>query len=255
MKRQIILLFVLILLLTGCSQIDANNKKQTAVTKQETEQLAVSFIEAESATIDNQDGFYLRFAVKQLSGEPLQAEDYSFSLQDVLKDKDGYEYQALLNERLLTDQAGDPLPSDTVHFRQFFTPRLSNNLSTLPVSFFINPTYYKRDVIFENISAKSENVHNNDLILERVNIDGKKLSLFLTDVHQVKGLEIALLQDGEVIYPVFSKTEYGKLSNSLTVDFEFAKTLPELFSLKVTRHRLQDIVVELPFNIPIYYPY
>lgn len=236
-------------------QSDANEKKQNAVTKQETEHLAVSFVEIAKGTVDDQDGFYLRFAVKQLSGEPLQADDYSFSLQEILTDKDGNEYKTILNERLTTDQAGDPLPPDTIHFRQFFTPKLSNNLSTLPVTFFIKPTYYKQNVLFENISAQTENVINNDLLLQRVSVDGKKLSLLLTDVHHVKGLGIALLLDGEEIYPVFSKTEYGKLSNSLAADFEFAKPLPNTFSLKITRYRLQDIVIDLPFNVPIYYPY
>lgn len=231
----------------------ANEPKK--ITKQETEHLEVSYVEMKKGTVDDQDGFYLRFKVKQLSGEPFQADDYSFTLQDILIDKNGHEYKTISNERLTTDQAGDPLPADTIHFQQFYSPKLSNNLTTLPVTFYIKPTYYNKNILFENIHAPAENVLNNDLLLQKVSVDGKKLSLVITDVHDVKGLKVSLLLDGETIYPVFSKTEYGKLSNSLFAEFEFAKPLPETFSLTVTRYRLQDIVQELPFNLPIYYPY
>lgn len=254
MKR--LFLFIIILnLLVACSSNQANDKKQKAITEQETEQLAVSFVEVKKGKINDIDGFFIRFAIKQLSGEPFETERYSFTLQDILIDKNERRYKAITSELLTTDQAGDPLPEDTVHFQQFFGPLLSNDLTTLPVTFYIKPTYYEREIIFEDVSPQSTPLQKNDLTIERIAVNDKKLSLFITDVHDTKGIEVTLLIDGETIFPVFSNTEYGKLSNSVAIDFEFALPLPESFSLKVTRYRLNDVVKSLSFHVPIYYPY
>lgn len=242
--RKFIFLIIILFLLCGCSLIKdhtSSESEQKYVTTQMNKHLKIQFQSIEHDLINREEGFWLHFLIERQSGAALTEQNYSFSLPNQLT-IDDHLYE--------TKEKKVEFVEDQAKFSQFFTPRLQKTTDSIPITLFIKPSYYKQEVIFDQLTNGSKNIVNNDMVLLDVEVDGKELNLIVNDVHSIVGLKSALLINNEEIYPTFSNTEINKRNNTLFITHTFATPLPEKFTMKFTRHRLEEVVWNAPFLLP-----
>ncbi|WP_209121872.1 hypothetical protein [Alkalihalobacillus sp. BA299] len=251
--QSIIVMIILSLVLSGCNQGNVSKaSKSTATPSQfENQHLSVTYEGHSNAVVDNENGFYLSFQIDQLGPYPIDDKHFSFALQKTIEDNLGNEYESIKTEVLTTKDNGEPLPEKTIYFRQYFKPELKEDSRYLPVMFFAKPLYYKKTLLFENLEHNTENDIVNDLNIARVEADKKKLTLYIEDVHNIQGLEATLIHSEEEIYPIFASTETSQFNHSVVAHYEFAVDIPDPFTLKIKRHRLQDQLWEFPLTITL----
>ncbi|UOE93235.1 hypothetical protein [Alkalihalobacillus sp. LMS39] len=242
---------IILFLLVGCSTV-SQEAEDTDILMMENEDIRVSYLQMLPEEQDGEAGFSVYFSIEQLGSTPITEDNYSFTLQRTITDYEGNAYETLTNERLTVDMEGDPLPEGTVFFKQFFTPEIIEETSILPVSFFTKPIY-QRDIIFETISFEQahEPIHNNGLTIHKFEVEKDKLSIVVEDVHPVNGLKMTLIKDGEELYPLSSLTHVSDDSNHMSVQFQFAQPIPDPFTIKLSRHRIEEIIWEFPFEIEV----
>lgn len=244
-------LFIMILTLSGCNLGNQTNvSKSTASPSHfENQHLSVTYAGHSSTLLNDKNGFYLSFEIIPIGSYPIDESHFSFALQRVIEDDIGNEYESVKTEVISTNDDGEPLPENKVYFKQYFQPELAKDSKDLSVMFYAKPLYHRQSVLFENLSHDSDNKRLNDLNIAKVQTDGKKLTLYIEDVHQIQGLETTIIHSGEEIYPVFTSTEVGKFNYSLIANYEFAMEIPDPFTLKIKRHRLQDQLWDFPITI------
>lgn len=239
--KKIIFLLLCLCLLIGCYKERSSSNEETVITSHEHRNLKIEFTKTEHAIINNEYGSIVQFMIHDLSGEPLNAQNYSFSLQNPLE-IDGQVYEAR-NTMIETTPSGDIL------FTQFYTPNFPKKINSLPMIFTIKPLYYQKEVIFQNLSNGMQNVSNNDLEIVDLKIENNQLSIAIKDIHPIIGLKVVMLSGEEEIYPTFSKTDYHEQANMLVVQNTYTHPIQEPITVKMTRHRLIEIIWNLPFIV------
>ncbi|WP_142302818.1 hypothetical protein [Bacillus sp. FJAT-45350] len=250
MIRLLLLGILSMMTLAGCYNTNTN-ELPSVITENNNQRLHVSYQGTEHTVINDSEGFYLLFEISHLDGPKLTKDNFDFSLLNILKDNNGTEYTSLSKEIVTNDENGEPLPEGTLAFKQFFTPKLDSNEEKINLSFFIKPLYYSRDIIFENISEDINLLTKNDMTIGELKTEENKLSVKIGDVHDIRGLEVSMIYDGEEIFPAFSSTDVNQEVNQMQATYTFTNNIPPTFSLKFTRHRLQDIVWEFPLMLPV----
>lgn len=236
-------LFGMLCFLCACQATESSVDLQV---ENQNSHLHVEFETIETGEWDGQQGFFITIAATSTMDQ-YQAEQFSFALDSVLTDENGATYEALHSETL------PPLESneDQIRMRQFYTPELPNNLSRLDITVFAKPLYYKREIVIPEMTDGTTNRFINDLVINRAETDGGRLTIEISDIQPISGLSLSLIQDDEEIYPVFSTTRYREDTNQLMASYDFATPLPDSFTLKLTRLRLQEQIWQLPLTIPV----
>ncbi|MEB1806182.1 MAG: hypothetical protein LPK26_02565 [Bacillaceae bacterium] len=244
-------LFILILILSGCNLGNPTNASKTTASPShfENQHLSVTYAGHSSTLLNDENGFYLSFEITPIGSYPIDESHFSFALQRVIEDDLGNQYESIKTEVISTNDAGEPHPENKVYFKQYFQPELNQDSNELAVIFYAKPLYYRQSVLFENLNHNSEQYMLNDLNIAKIQTEGKKLTLYIEDVHQIQGLETTMIHSGEEVYPVFTSTEVGKFNHSLIANYEFAMEIPDPFTLKIKRHRLQDQLWDFPITI------
>ncbi len=243
-------MLIVIFILSGCN-LGSETKSTASPSQFENQHLSVAYDGLANTNKDAENGFYMTFQIDQIGPYPLDDKHFSFALQRVIEDDVGNQYESVKTEIITEKENGETLPEGTVYFRQYFKPELNIESSKLSVLFYAKPLYYQQTVLFEELDHDSENVVVNDLNIARVKTDKNKLTLYIEDVHNIQGLETTMVHGGEEIYPVFSSTEIGKFNHSIIANHEFAINIPDPFTLKVKRHRLQDMLWDYPITITL----
>lgn len=247
--RLVILILTFSIFLIGCS--DLYQDKVATVASNENEHINISFLEYEQAEVEGQSGFFLSFSIEQKNESYYLDKDFAYTLQRTISDQNGNQFESIMNETLQQDKDGTPLEEGSLIFRQFFTPTLKEDSSFLSFTLYVRPLYYKQSVIFHDLDEAIERETINDLTVTNITVHEKDLHISVQDVHNTQGMTMTMIMEGEEIYPSFSTTKHGNYPYSLLANYEFAQTIPDTFTLKFTRHRLEDIVWEFPFTISI----
>ncbi|MFV8827316.1 hypothetical protein [Alkalihalobacterium sp. APHAB7] len=247
------ILFILILTLSGCNLGNQTNASKSTASPShfENQHLSVTYAGHSSTLLNDENGFYLSFEIIPIGSYPIDESHFSFALQRVIEDDIGNEYESVKTEVISTNDDGEPLPENKVYFKQYFQPELDKDSKDLSVMFYAKPLYHRQSVLFENLNHDSDNKMLNDLNIAKVQTDGKKLTLYIEDVHQIQGLETTMIHSGEEVYPVFTSTEIGKFNYSLIANYEFAMEIPDPFTLNIKRHRLEDQLWDFPITITL----
>lgn len=240
--KKLFFIPIIVLLLFGCdSHNDSSENAEKYVTKQSNKYVAIQFQEIERTRENNEEGFWLHFLIEHVKGEKLTKQNFSFALSNEIE-IDGQIFTAKDSETEFAE--------NKAYYKQYFTPLIDWNIDEIPVTFYIKPLYYKKEITFENLTNGSQNIEKNELQLVDVEVEGNKLHLIIHDAHPVVGLQSTLLIDNEEIYPTTVNTELNKQNNTLYVTYTFASPIPEKFTMKFTRHQLEDIVWKAPFLLP-----
>ncbi len=209
----------------------------------------VSFTGMEKGEWNGEEGFFVYIEAKSLLD--YKTDDFSYTLQRTLYDEQSRSYETKHSEILSTDINNQPLEDRTVLIKQFFSPSPPKDIDTLDIHVFVRPDYYTRSILFSNLKDGDTNIMNNDFYINDVKINKKTLAFRAHDVHEIKGLDVSLIQDKEQIYPFFRSTDYNEETNELYATYEFAQALPEAITLQITRLRLQENIWEFPLTIPV----
>lgn len=245
--KAFFLLILLSFLLSACKSTEPSQSELHL--ESENSHLRIQFENIEIGEWENQPGFFLSVSATSLLSEYDASDDYRYTMDSILIDENGQTYEATYKETAPADN--DSAEEEQVIIRQFFTPPISTEIEQLNVKVYTKPLYYQREVVFSNVQDGMINLINNDLILEKVIIDDRKLEIQVADIHEIKGLELSLIEKNEEIYPVFTTTDYNDETHRLLATYEFAKPLSDSLTLKLTRLRLQEQIWEYPLTIPI----
>ncbi len=230
------------LLLSGC--LGPSTPSRELVQTAENNRIQVQFDKIEEAEWEGNNGFFIYILATSLFDYHVD-NDFLYRMGSTIIDQDGQTYKALFSETIESD-----LGSDTILFRQFYSPILNDSIETLSIDVFVKPTYYKRNVVFQDLEDDMSDLLTNDLYIQQVQVENNQIHLNVFDVHNLNGLTVTLRQENEDIFPAYTRTSYSQETNQLTASYEFTKAVTEPFTLTLNRLKLQDQIWHFTIDVP-----
>ncbi len=239
MMKGWVFLFLL-LLLTSCQTNKVIQESSLSIVHDENIHLKVEFDGIEHGELNNESGFYVNVIVTSLYPLHDVENDYTYMLDRYVFGEDQAVHEAQSFETSRETADGKPLNLNQLYIRQFFTPSLKKGTHFLDLPVYVKPTYYRRNLIFNELHHDMKQIEQNDFRILSVETTGNKLFLQASDAHNIKGVEVTLLSNSEKIFPSFQTTSYDEERNIINGEFEFAEPIVEPFQLSIKRHRLEE---------------
>ena len=230
------------MLLSGC--LGPSSPPKELIKTAENNRIQVQFDKIEEAEWEGNKGFFVYILATSLVDYHVD-NDFLYRMDSILLDQEGREYEALFSEIIESD-----LGTDTLLFRQFYSPTLNDSIETLTINVFVKPTYYKRQVIFKDVRDDMSNLLENDLFIQQVQVENNQIHLNVFDVHHLNGLTVTLRQEKEDIFPAYTRTSYNQEMNQLTASYEFTKSITEPFTLTLNRLKIQEQIWTFTLHVP-----
>ncbi|WP_280769325.1 hypothetical protein [Salipaludibacillus daqingensis] len=241
---KLFLLIILALLpLVGCSEdfLFQNKSPSNTVLPITTDIYQTPLAMSYHANDRTDKGVYLSFIVEHTDESPIASDDYQFQWPKYVADDRDIVYEVKDVEYTHSEIDNKTLENHQLGIKLKITPPPPKGSvdQLIQIPLYIVPRLFEQGYPFPIDEEVIDQIEVGDLILEDVQVKENTVSFNLLDQHpdgnhRHLAYLFSRLQEGQNIYPMFSRME--KIDNHLHVQLEFAQdiTLPGRFSIDRT---------------------
>ncbi|KMK74745.1 hypothetical protein [Alkalihalobacillus pseudalcaliphilus] len=234
---RLFFLLSFLFLLTGCNETNSVDSLSEPVIVSNNH-LQIELKEISSTSYQGHTSEKVTLNVTPINSHYDINDDYHYSVELHTKDTS---FTPIDSEATVTN---DGLQL-TAYFEEFKDEPMEN-LATIVI---VKPTYYSHHIAFTDVTHETFTLFDNDFFVDEIAIEQNTLTLNAIDIHPIKGLDIAIEIENELIYPAFSMTDYEEDGHRLSATYEFMHDLPSSFHLHFKRNQL--IEPTWTFTLPI----
>jgi hypothetical protein len=236
-------LFFSVFYLASC-QLTALDDDQIALSTahDQNSHIKIELIDIKANDPSDSSGFYVDVLVTSLHPYYDVWDDFSYTMDRFISSSPDLMHEATSIETLNHTKEGTLLEFNEVLIRQFFNETLKQGKHLLNIPFYVKPLYYEQNITFEGLSHDTKQIEKNDFRISSIDVEGPQLLLTASDVHNLKGVNVALLINNEQIHPTFTTTTYNEEITQLQGVFEFTQAIEEPFDLMIRRHKIEEQV-------------